>query len=1049
MLAGLALLMIGLLPVARANPPAGYYEVWGDEFNSSTLDTTKWSYWLPGARRDAVNVTNAVSLNGTNLVITTYTSNSVHYTAMLANNTTFLSRNGYWETSAKWGDTNGMWSALWMQSPTMGTYLYDPAVSGSEIDIVEHRSTDGGSNGDIISQAENNIHWNGYGSSAASAGSGLIGSGLGSGFHTYGFLWTPSGYTIYIDGNNDRAWSYANNGVPISESCEWFIMSSEVDDTSTTWAGTIPSGGYGNLGTSTTQLAVDYVRYYAPTSTVFWAGTSSVYWTNSANWVSNMPVTAASDLTFSLLSGANLSPQLGQNYSVDGLVFLQMNNGCTVGGTNTLTLGAGGVDMVAANHSVTISCPVNIGQAQSWLVGPNSPGNTLTDSGGLAGSATLSKGSYGTLVLTGTNSFTGILNAGTGSTTGNDGYLQLASSGAAANAAAINIPNNNSGSSTLQLTGGITVPPPVTLSGRNTNVIGIQNLSGSNTLAGNFIVQSGGTVYWLDSDSGTLNFAGAVPASTPGGTRTLTFMGAGTVAITGTLQNGTGGGTVGIVKTNAGTLAINAPATFTGGTLLAQGVIQANATGALGTGTVTANPGANTAVIVLGNGVTLTNAITANSVNSGAGNNGLVMVYDNTSATCAGPVAFLANAASGGHICGPPTTGLLTMAGPITANATNNLIVRAGNVQFSGGGNYTALQVRANTSSLGANNGLATNAAVDIGGNGSTTVATLLDLNGWNQSLAGLTDLVTPANAAAVTNRSATAATLTLNLGATNYSFGGSIAGKLALVLNSGTQTLTKSGTTALNGIYNYTGNTTVNGGTLAVGSGIALPNTPVVTVGAGAVLDVSASGLTLGSAQTLTGGGTVLGNVTVNGTLALGGSIRMLTASNNVTLGATATNVFAISKAALTNSVLRVAGTLTYGGLLTVTNLAGTPAAGDAFTLFPAGAHAGSFAQTNLPALAAGLGWTFNAAAGSLTVVQTVATNAVSLVLTNAGTNWQLNWPADHTGWRLLAQTNPPGQGLGDGTNWYPFTGSAATNSWTIQPETANGSVFYRLIFP
>ncbi|MGD0260603.1 MAG: hypothetical protein ABSD29_12355 [Verrucomicrobiota bacterium] len=51
---------------AHAAPLAGYYQVWGDKFNSTSLDTTKWDYWLLGSRRDAVNVTNAVSLNGSN-----------------------------------------------------------------------------------------------------------------------------------------------------------------------------------------------------------------------------------------------------------------------------------------------------------------------------------------------------------------------------------------------------------------------------------------------------------------------------------------------------------------------------------------------------------------------------------------------------------------------------------------------------------------------------------------------------------------------------------------------------------------------------------------------------------------------------------------------------------------------------------------------------------------------------------------------------------------------------------------------------------------------
>jgi len=42
-------------------PPAGYYLVWSDEFNGTTLDTSKWDYWLLGGRRDAVNTTAAVA----------------------------------------------------------------------------------------------------------------------------------------------------------------------------------------------------------------------------------------------------------------------------------------------------------------------------------------------------------------------------------------------------------------------------------------------------------------------------------------------------------------------------------------------------------------------------------------------------------------------------------------------------------------------------------------------------------------------------------------------------------------------------------------------------------------------------------------------------------------------------------------------------------------------------------------------------------------------------------------------------------------------------
>jgi hypothetical protein len=58
-----------------------------------------------------------------------------------------------------------------------------------------------------------------------------------------------------------------------------------------------------------------------------------------------------------------------------------------------------------------------------------------------------------------------------------------------------------------------------------------------------------------------------------------------------------------------------------------------------------------------------------------------------------------------------------------------------------------------------------------------------------------------------------------------------------------------------------------------------------------------------------------------------------------------------------------------------------------------------------------------------------------------------QLNWPQDHTGWRLLVQTNSLTAGLA--TNWVTFPGSAATNRVFCPIDPDLGSVFYRLVYP
>ena len=103
---------------ALASPPSGYYLVWDSEFNGSSLDTSKWGYRLPGTERDAYDTPNAVSFNGSNLVITTYTLNGTNFTCQLTSQKKFESKFGYWESSISYADSNATWSAFWMLPPS-------------------------------------------------------------------------------------------------------------------------------------------------------------------------------------------------------------------------------------------------------------------------------------------------------------------------------------------------------------------------------------------------------------------------------------------------------------------------------------------------------------------------------------------------------------------------------------------------------------------------------------------------------------------------------------------------------------------------------------------------------------------------------------------------------------------------------------------------------------------------------------------------------------------------------------------------------------------
>jgi hypothetical protein len=77
----------------------------------------------------------------------------------------------------------------------------------------------------------------------------------------------------------------------------------------------------------------------------------------------------------------------------------------------------------------------------------------------------------------------------------------------------------------------------------------------------------------------------------------------------------------------------------------------------------------------------------------------------------------------------------------------------------------------------------------------------------------------------------------------------------------------------------------------------------------------------------------------------------------------------------------------------------------------------------------------------------QPVSSSPATITFGISGNQLYLNWPSDHTGWRLESQTNNLVTGLG--TNWTTVTGSTATNQISFPISTGNDSVFFRLIYP
>ncbi|MBC7783958.1 MAG: hypothetical protein H7144_08960, partial [Burkholderiales bacterium] len=475
---------------------------------------------------------------------------------------------------------------------------------------------------------------------------------------------------------------------------------------------------------------------------------------------------------------------------------------------------------------------------------------------------------------------------------------------------AITIANNLTGSvGTVRMTGS----GSTTLTGTNT-VGNAEVLSGTLVLgsatalpAGVAIAVHGGMLD-LRGNSGTISSlsgnapGGAVTDQSAGaGTTTLTINGSTTTDFYGGINNGATR-TLALAKAGTGTIKLRGASNFSGGTSITQGFIDAYHNQALGTGTIVINPGGSNARLTLASGVTLANPITVTTSNS-APATGTLQSLDNATAAFSGAIAINGSAASGGHFAGPMTSGLLTFSGAITAPDGITLVSRQGNIAMGGGGSYTGLDVRSGKLTLSASNGVAPNAVLDLAGNGATGTATIFDLGGFNQTLKGLKNAVNNTFLAQVTNTGVAASTLSLNVGAGNtQSFGGSISGNLNLSVTSGTQVLTKTGAGGTaNGIYTYTGSTTVSGGTLqlerthtnhagyTVSGGTLQVNGAISPTGTAALLVATGAGaIVIGAIGTVKSSTlNAVAPITNNGVLAttLGGSIGGLNGTGSLTV--------------------------------------------------------------------------------------------------------------------------------------------------------------------
>jgi autotransporter-associated beta strand protein len=299
--------------------------------------------------------------------------------------------------------------------------------------------------------------------------------------------------------------------------------------------------------------------------------------------------------------GGELSTNLLANGGAPSGIGLSSNGAANLSFTNGGLLQYTGAS-TSTDRSFTLN--TNVGTITGGGFDITNAGTTLIVSGAGTGSGALNKSGPGTLILTGSNNYSGgtNINAGTlqvgnGSNTGTLGSGLILDNGTLA----YNLTVTATQANAISGTGGFVKNGSglLTLSGVNTytgptTVNAGQLIAGSNSAfgVGSAVTVGSGTVLALNGNNESIgSLAGAGAVTNNSGTVNVTLtVGSNNTSTTfsGALQNGSTG-TLTLTKVGNGTLTLtNTGNTYSGGTNVLSGTVSVASDAALGTGPVTA-----------------------------------------------------------------------------------------------------------------------------------------------------------------------------------------------------------------------------------------------------------------------------------------------------------------------------------------------------------------------------------------------------------------------------------------------------------------------------
>jgi autotransporter-associated beta strand protein len=325
-----------------------------------------------------------------------------------------------------------------------------------------------------------------------------------------------------------------------------------------------------------------------------------------------------------------------------------------ISGTGSVQVGGSGIMVFTGNNTYTGGTTITgvmqlgVGGTSGAIVGNVvdnkllllNRSDTITLSGSISGSGAVQTIGSGTVVLAGANTYSG-------DTTIFSGTLQLGD-GVASGSTISNFTDN--GTLALDPGGGIFINNVVSGSGSLVAMGGSSYLNNTNTYTGGTTINAGGILV-LGAGGTTGSITGNVVDN-----GALYIIRSNTYSFAGTIS-----GSGSVVQDGSGTTVLAASNSYSGGTSILSGTVQAAVSASLGTGPVTLN--GSTATLLLSNGVNIANSVNIDQA-------AFIDVNGSDSATITGSLIGSAQFTKNG-------TGTLTLD-------TDNRPTYSGNIFFHG-----------------------------------------------------------------------------------------------------------------------------------------------------------------------------------------------------------------------------------------------------------------------------------------------------------------------------------------------------------------------------